>query len=160
MENEKSHEYFIKKAINLSIASIQAGTGGPYGCVVVKKGEIIAEGKNCVTSHNDPSAHAEVEAIRAACKSLNNHQLTDCIIYTSCEPCPMCLGAIYWSRAKAVYFASTREDAANAGFDDSFIYQEINQSPELRNIPFIHIQDSEAGKAFQIWNDKQDKLEY
>ena len=118
MENEKSHEYFIKKAISLSIESIEAGTGGPYGCVIVKDGKIIAEGKNNVTSHHDPSAHAEVEAIRAACKTLNNHQLTDCIIYTSCEPCPMCLGAIYWSRAKAVYYASTKEDAAKAGFDD------------------------------------------
>lgn len=160
MENEKSHEYFIKIAVSLSIESIEAGTGGPYGCVVVKDGEIIAEGKNCVTSKNDPSAHAEVEAIRAACKTLNSHQLTDCIIYTSCEPCPMCLGAIYWSRAKAVFYSNTREDAANAGFDDSFIYEEINQTPALRNIPFIHIQDSEAEKAFQIWNDTQDKLEY
>ncbi len=160
MENEKSHEYFIKRAIRLSIESIEAGTGGPYGCVVVKDGEIIAEGKNNVTSHKDPSAHAEVEAIRAACKTLNNHQLTDCIIYTSCEPCPMCLGAIYWSRAKAVYYASTKEDAAKAGFDDSFIYEEINKDPSFRKIPFINIRDSDAGKAFQIWNDAQDKSLY
>src|SRR3990167_1516342 len=126
------HKKFMSHAIRLSITKMVEGKGGPFGAVVVKNGKIIAEGFNKVTSTNDPSAHAEVVAIRNACKKLKSFQLTGCEIYTSCEPCPMCLGAIYWARPDRVYFANTREDAANIGFDDQFIYEEINRSIQKR----------------------------
>ncbi|MEC1085105.1 nucleoside deaminase, partial [Bacillus paralicheniformis] len=116
-----NHETFLQRAIDLAVESVKSGTGGPFGAVIVKDGQIIAEGKNNVTTSNDPTAHAEVTAIRLACEALGDYQLNDCILYTSCEPCPMCLGAIYWARPKEVYFAAQHSDAASAGFDDSFI---------------------------------------
>lgn len=151
---------FIKHAISLSENGMQSNAGGPFGAVVVKNGKIIAEGFNCVTSHNDPTAHAEVVAIRKACEKLNSFQLDDCIIYTSCEPCPMCLGAIYWARPKAVYYACTKEDAAKIGFDDHFIYDEIETDIANRKIKFINILREEGQQVFKIWEEKEGRIDY
>src|SRR5438445_5340214 len=128
---------FMVRAIQLSIDGVQSGRGGPFGAVIVRDGKILAEGMNQVTSTNDPTAHAEVLAIREACKKLGVFELKDCELYTSCEPCPMCFGAIYWARLARVYFANTAEDAARIGFDDSFIYNELKQPSALRSIPTI-----------------------
>ena len=147
----------MSRAIELSVEGMQKGDGGPFGAVVVRDDQIIAEGWNKVLVSNDPTAHAEVTAIRLACQKLNSFQLTDCTIYTSCEPCPMCLGAIYWSRPQAVYYANTKDDAAAINFDDSFIYYEIGLDKEQRSIPFIQLQYDQAGTAFKIWQSKQDK---
>lgn len=150
----------MSRAIELSVEGMQKGDGGPFGAVVVRDDQIIAEGWNKVLVSNDPTAHAEVTAIRLACQKLNSFQLTDCTIYTSCEPCPMCLGAIYWSRPQAVYYANTKDDAAAINFDDSFIYYEIGLDKEQRSIPFIQLQYDQAGTAFKIWQSKQDKQAY
>lgn len=153
-------EKFMQEAIALSAKGIQNNEGGPFGCVVVKDDKIVGRGNNSVTSLNDPTAHAEVMAIREACKNLDTFQLTDCEIYTSCEPCPMCLGAIYWARPKVVYFANTRTDAANIGFDDSFIYEEISADISERKIPLIPMQQQAALDVFKAWSEKLDKTEY
>lgn len=159
MITEKDKE-FIKRAIALSEKGMNADAGGPFGALVVKNGEIIAEGFNQVTSSNDPTAHAEVVAIRKACEKLGAFQLDDCIIYTSCEPCPMCLGAIYWSRPKAIYYACTKEDAAEIGFDDHFIYDEIDKNIEDRNVKFINLNREEGRVVFKKWEDKEGKTNY
>ena len=151
---------FMQRAIELAREGMEAGAGGPFGSVVVRDGEIIAEGYNGVTSNNDPTAHAEVTAIREACQKLGTFQLEDCEIYTSCEPCPMCLGAIYWARPKAVYYACSREDAAAIDFDDQLIYDEIDAGIENRQIPFKQIQREEALGVFDAWQKKSDKIEY
>src|SRR5690606_24737844 len=130
------HEALMQEAINLSIKGMNNNEGGPFGAIVVKDGKIVGRGNNKVTSTNDPTAHAEVVAIRDACKNLGSFQLDGCIIYTSCEPCPMCLGAIYWARPDKVFYACTKEDAADAGFDDAFIYREIDADYASRSIPF------------------------
>ena len=151
---------FLERAIELSKQGMQSGKGGPFGCVVVYENEIVGEGSNMVTSSNDPTAHAEVVAIRAACTKLNTYQLTGCEIYTSCEPCPMCLGAIYWARPKRVIYANTREEAAAIEFDDEFIYNEINAPMAERKIPFLHQPHPEAARIFEIWKNLPDKLKY
>ena len=151
---------FMKAAILAASEGLKLGKGGPFGAVVVKDGKIIAVGSNHVTSTNDPTAHAEVMAIREACRVLGTYQLSDCEIYTSCEPCPMCMGAIYWARRKKVYYASTRHDAAAAGFDDSFIYDELNVDPKDRAIPFIHLDEESAATLFSTWNTSELKKEY
>ncbi len=151
---------FMRRAIELAEEGMDSNTGGPFGAVIVKNGEIIAEGCNKVTSHNDPTAHAEVDAIRTACKKLNTFQLDDCIIYTSCEPCPMCLGAIYWARPKKVFYGCTREDAADIEFDDQLIYDEIAVGISNRQIEFTNGMRNEAIKVFQKWNSKTDRTEY
>lgn len=151
---------FMIEAINMAEENIRSGKGGPFGAIVVKNGEIIAKGANHVTTNNDPTAHAEVVAIREACKVLGDFQLIGCEVYTSCEPCPMCLGAIYWARPDRFYYGGSKQDAAKAGFDDSFIYKEINKNPDQRSIPgFQHLQQ-EAVKVFQIWLDNENKTEY
>lgn len=150
----------MQRAIELAREGMEAGAGGPFGSVVVKEGEIIAEGFNGVTSNNDPTAHAEVTAIRAACQKLGTFQLTDCEIYTSCEPCPMCLGAIYWARPRAVYYACSRQDAADIDFDDQLIYDEIDAGIENRQIPFVQFQRDNALAVFNAWKNKTDKIEY
>ncbi len=150
----------MREAIRLSLENMRAGKGGPFGAVVVKDGNIIARGFNQVTSTNDPTAHAEVTAIREACKILGSFQLSGCELYTSCEPCPMCLGAIYWARPDKVYYANTKQDAADIGFDDDFIYQELTIDYADRSIPFAQIQREEALVAFQEWANKEDKVEY
>ncbi|HVD96586.1 MAG TPA: nucleoside deaminase [Cytophagaceae bacterium] len=154
------HEQFMQAAIELSLLGPTENKGGPFGAVVVKDGKIIGRGSNQVTSALDPTAHAEVVAIRDACKNLNSFQLDGCILYTSCEPCPMCLGAIYWARPDKVYYANTREDAANIGFDDSMIYQELKKDFSERKIPFVQLGRAEALNAFQVWKDKTDKTRY
>lgn len=150
----------MQRAIDLAKKGIDSNSGGPFGAVVVKNNEIIAEGFNKVTSTNDPTAHAEIVAIKEACKKLGSFQLDDCIIYTSCEPCPMCLGAIYWARPKKVYYACNREDAAMIDFDDQFIYDEIDKPIENRQITFDNIMRNNAIKVFKNWKDKSDKIEY
>lgn len=151
---------FMERAIELAHNGMQKNQGGPFGCVIVKNGSIIAEGNNRVNSDNDPTAHAEIVAIRNACKTLDDFQLNDCEIYTSCEPCPMCLGAIYWARPNRVFYAATREDAAKAGFDDDFIYQELDISPKERSIPMIPAERESALKLFVDWKHKEDKTVY
>ncbi len=151
---------FMARAIQLSIDNVLRGRGGPFGAAVVKGNVIIGEGVNQVTSTNDPTAHAEVLAIRESCKKLGVFALEGCEIYTSCEPCPMCLGAIYWARLSRVYFANTAADASNFGFNDSLIYREISQPHSLRKIPMIQLMREEALAAFRAWKDKPDKIEY
>lgn len=151
---------FMQRAIELSSIGMQSDKGGPFGCVIVKDGKIIGEGYNQVTSTNDPTAHAEVVAIRNACKNLNTFQLDGCEVYTSCEPCPMCLGAIYWARPDKIFFANTRQDAADIGFDDSFIYDEIGEELSARKIPMIALGRTEALQVFEAWKNKTDKKEY
>ncbi|WP_199851632.1 nucleoside deaminase [Brumimicrobium mesophilum] len=150
---------FMRKAIELSRESISNG-GGPFGAVIVKEGKIISSTSNSVTIDKDPTAHAEINAIRAACKAIDSNELIGCEIYSSCEPCPMCLGAIYWSRIDKLYFANTKKDAANIGFDDSFIYEEIEKPIEHRSIKTIQFLGDEAIIAFQEWDEKLDKTEY
>ena len=150
----------MRRAIALAQNGIDANAGGPFGAIVVKDGEIIAEGCNRVTSTNDPTAHAEVVAIRQACEKLKSFQLDNCTIYTSCEPCPMCLGAIYWARPKQVFFAATREDAAHIGFDDQFIYDEIEKPINERQMKIFNLMREEALVVFQNWANKADKTEY
>src|SRR5580693_8852186 len=156
----KSPNPFMARAIALSLENVRTGAGGPFAAVVVKDGEIIAEGANAVTTTNDPTAHAEVVAIREACRKLNSFDLQGCEIYTSCEPCPMCLGAIYWARPARVYFANSAADASTAGFDDSFIYREIQQRHAKRKIPMIQMMREEALVAFRAWENKPNKIEY
>jgi len=151
---------FMARAIQLSIDNVLRGRGGPFGAVVVKGNAIVGEGVNQVTSTNDPTAHAEVLAIRESCKKLGVFDLEGCEIYTSCEPCPMCLGAIYWARLSRVYFANTAADASDIGFSDSLIYQEISQPHARRKIPMIQLMREEALAALRAWKDKPDKIEY
>jgi tRNA(Arg) A34 adenosine deaminase TadA len=151
---------FMEMAIRLAQTGIDENAGGPFGAVVVKDDEVIGRGQNCVTSTNDPTAHAEVMAIREACQTLNSFQLDDCVLYTSCEPCPMCLGAIYWARPEKIYYAGTRDDAARAGFDDQFIYDEIAGEIEDRQIETINLLRAEALILFENWKNKEDKIEY
>ena len=158
--NKKDHSYFMNEAVKAAIKGMDANEGGPFGCVIVKDGEIIGRGNNMVTSTNDPTAHAEVTAIRNACKKLNSFQLDGCIIYTSCEPCPMCLGAIYWARPSKVFYGSNKKDAANIGFDDQFIYDEIPLPFNKRSIPFEQCEREIALKPFQMWSTKESKTEY
>lgn len=153
-------DFFMREAIALSRLNLQNHEGGPFGCVVVKDGRIIGKGYNKVIASNDPTAHAEIEAIRDACKSLGTFQLEGCEIYTSCEPCPMCMGAIYWARPSVVYFGNTREDAAEIGFDDSMIYDEMNASLHERKIPVINRQREDALEVFKQWHYKTDKPTY
>lgn len=151
---------FMEEAIRLAVENVKNNTGGPFGAVVVKEGKIISACGNSVTPDNDPTAHAEVNAIREACRKLGTYQLDGCEVYASCEPCPMCLGAIYWARPAKVYYASTKEDAAKAGFDDSFIYKEIALPEAGRKIPFLNEKEKTAGQEFKLWQEMTDKSEY
>lgn len=153
-------EKFLKRAVELAEENITSGKGGPFGAVVVRNGIIIAEGSNHVTHHNDPTAHAEIVAIRKACSELDTFQLNDCDIYCSCEPCPMCLGAIYWARPRAVYFAAGKYDASQAGFDDSFIYDEILVPPADRKIKTVQVKLPEAISVFRKWTETEHKIPY
>jgi guanine deaminase len=151
---------FMARAIELAIDNVRSGRGGPFGAVVVKDGRVLAEGTNRVTSLNDPTAHAEVIAMRTACAALGAFQLDGCDLYTTCEPCPMCLGAIYWARPARVYFAATAADAAAAGFDDAFIYQQIALPRAEREIPFLELMREESLACFRAWAEKQDRIDY
>lgn len=152
-------EEFMKEATTLSLKNVADG-GGPFGAIVVKAGKVIGKGVNGVTRMNDPTAHAEINAIRNACENIGSFDLKGCQIYTSCEPCPMCLGAIYWSRIDHIYYANTKSDAASIGFDDQFIYDEIGKAYKNRKIPFIKVNDKTAIVAFDAWRDKVDKVRY
>lgn len=153
-------EQFMRRAISLAQQGIDAGAGGPFGAVVVLDGKIVGEGCNQVTSTNDPTAHAEVVAIRNACQKLNSFQLDGCVLYTSCEPCPMCLGAIYWARPAQMFFACTREDAAAIGFDDHFIYDEIERPIGERHIKSVNLLRNAGLTVFENWTNKTDKTKY
>ncbi len=150
----------MRRAIRLSIENATSGKGGPFAAIVVRDGCVIAEGTNCVTSAQDPTAHAEVVAIREACRKLGTFQLDGCDIYTSCEPCPMCMGAIYWARPARVFYAAAAEDAASVGFDDAFILQQLCLPPSKRSIRLIPMLRDEAQEAFHAWERKPDKVEY
>jgi guanine deaminase len=154
------HTEFLRQAIDLAVENAKSGEGGPYGAVIVKDNQLIAASGNKVTSAVDPTAHAEVMAIRLACKMLNDFQLQGCTLYSSCEPCPMCLGAIYWARLEKVYYACSRQDAAAANFDDSFIYDEISVPPHQRRIAMLHLNLPNAMRPFDIWAEKSDKVLY
>jgi guanine deaminase len=151
---------FMQMAIDLSLQNIQSGKGGPFGAVIVKNGAIVATGCNRVTSTNDPTAHAEIVAIREACRVLQTFQLKGCELYTSCEPCPMCLGAIYWARVDRIYYGSTKTDAAQIGFDDLFIYEELELPMSDRHLPTIPLMREEALAAFRAWDSQVDQVEY
>ncbi len=150
----------MQLAIQLSEQNVDQGKGGPFGAVVVKDGKVIAKSANKVTSSNDPTAHAEVSAIRAACKKLKTFDLSGCVIYTSCEPCPMCLGAIYWARLDKIYYANTKVDAAAIGFDDQFIYEELDLEMNQRRLPIVQLMREEAQIAFKKWEQSPLKIEY
>lgn len=158
--NTDTHENFMRDAIALSRSNMQANTGGPFGAVIVKDGKVVGRGANKVTTANDPTAHAEVVAIRDACKNLNDFSLKGCTIYSSCEPCPMCLSAIYWARLDHLYFANTQQDAADIDFDDSFLYEQVALPMETRTLPCQHILRDEALSVFQEWASKLDKTPY
>jgi tRNA(Arg) A34 adenosine deaminase TadA len=150
----------MQRAIALATENVLSGAGGPFGAVVVRNNEIIASGVNQVTSTNDPTAHAEVVAIRAACKALGSFQLAGCAVYTSCEPCPMCLAALYWSRCDAIFYGNSAADAAAAGFDDSFLYEEVKRPLDQRRIPMIRLLADQAIESFNTWCAQPDKIEY
>lgn len=150
----------MERAIRLSVEHVRAGLGGPFAALVVRNGAVIAEGANQVTALNDPTAHAEIVAIRAACQALRNFQLSDCELYTTCEPCPMCLGAIYWAQLKKIHYAATREDAAEAGFDDSFIYDQLKLPPQARKIAMAQLMREQALEAFREWERSPTKVRY
>jgi guanine deaminase len=161
MENpEKSERDYMREAIRLSIENVRSGKGGPFAALIVKDGVILSRGTNLVTALNDCTAHAEIVAIREACKTLDSYRLDGCDIYASCEPCPMCLGAIYWARPSRVFFAATRKDATGAGFDDSLIYAELSRPFETRRIPTAQLLREESLAAFDEWRKKVDKIEY
>ena len=150
---------FMTRAIELSMESVNSG-GGPFGSIIVKNGKVISEGSNKVTLNNDPTAHGEIVAIRQACKNLNNFNLSGCELYSTCEPCPMCLSAIYWARIEKIYYANTRKDAQNIDFDDSLIYSELLKNNDKRKIPMIQMMRNEALKVFELWDIKTDKVKY
>lgn len=151
---------FLRQAIELAKEGVEQGKGGPFGCVIVRDGQVVGKGCNQVTSTNDPTAHAEVVAIRDACRVLGDYQLAGCDVYTSCEPCPMCLGALYWARPQRVVYAATRHEAAGAGFDDAFIYKEINLGMKDRRIPFEHLAMSDAEVLFELWKERGNRRLY
>ncbi|MCL4138167.1 UNVERIFIED_CONTAM: hypothetical protein GTU68_043986 [Idotea baltica] len=156
----EEHLKYMREAIRLSVENVQSGRGGPFGAVIVKDGQIVGRGANQVTSSQDPTAHAEVVAIRNACKELGTFQLTGCILYTSCEPCPMCLGAIYWARPDKVYYGNSKEDAAAIQFDDQFIYEELEKPISARQMPTEQLLRDQALTAFEEWTASQEKIEY
>src|SRR4051812_32587712 len=156
----ESDKKFMQRAIELAQQGMDSNSGGPFGCVVAKNGEIIGEGCNRVTSTNDPTAHAEIVAIREACKKLGAFQLDGCVVYTSCEPCPMCLGAIYWARPAGIFFAATRVDAANAGFDDETFYDELEKPNEDRQLKMAALLRERSQEVFKAWTARTDKVEY
>jgi guanine deaminase len=154
------HHTFMREAAELAHANVVAGKGGPFGAVIVREGKVIGRGTNLVTSANDPTAHAEVTAIRNACRDLGTFTLAGCEIYTSCEPCPMCLAAIYWARIEKIFFANTREDAARIGFDDDHLYREMTLTHDQRSTPIQPLRSDEAQATFKLWTAKADKIPY
>jgi guanine deaminase len=160
MKGKQMSTNFMRRAIDFALQNVRTAKGGPFAALVVKDGELVAKGTNLVTATNDPTAHAEVVAIREACRKLGTFQLSGCDLFTTCEPCPMCLGAIYWARPARVFYASTSADAAAAGFDDAFIYDELKKTPELRKIPMLQMHREESLAIFAAWSQQQDKKPY
>jgi guanine deaminase len=160
LQPEPQHRQWLQQAIALSEANVREGRGGPFGAVIVKNGEVVGSGTNLVTTHHDPTAHAEVLAIREAGRKLGTHDLRGCVLYASCEPCPMCLGAILWARIDAVYFANNQDDAARAGFDDAHFYREVALPPEQRELPMHWLVIDGAGGAFRLWDESPGKVLY
>ncbi|GGI24148.1 nucleoside deaminase [Pedobacter mendelii] len=160
MEIKQQHEDFMRMAVELSVKNVSECIGGPFGAVIVKDGKVIAKSANKVTTTNDPTAHAEVSAIRLACTALNTFDLSGCVIYTSCEPCPMCLGAIYWSRIETIYYANTKADAAHIGFDDKFIYEELDKPMDKRTLPVVQMMRDDAMEAFKLWETSPMRRDY
>jgi guanine deaminase len=156
----EAREEFLVLAFEVALQGVESGAGGPFGAVIVRGDEVLARAHNQVISTNDPTAHAEIGAIRAACAVLNSFQLDDCELYASCEPCPMCLGAIYWARPRAVFFSATRDDAAAAGFDDAFVYEELALPPAERTLPMSRVKHPGAASPFAAWAAKPDRVEY
>ena len=156
----QAREEFLVMAFEVALQGVESGEGGPFGAVVVRDDEVLASAHNQVVGTNDPTAHAEIGAIRAACATLGSFQLDGCDLYASCEPCPMCLGAIYWARPRAVFYSATRQDAAQAGFDDAYVYEEIALPPEARTLPMQRVEHPEAGAPFAAWAAKPDRVEY
>lgn len=157
---DDTHQYYLREAVALARTHMHQGAGGPFGALIVRDGQIIGQGWNRVTSHNDPTAHAEVSAIRAACESVGDFSLAGSVIYTSCEPCPMCLGAIWWARIEAIYYASTRDDAARAGFDDAALYREVSLGIPDRQLPLLRYALAEADDLMKAWISMDDKIPY
>lgn len=157
---DSKHEIFMRMAIELSAQNVLQSLGGPFGAVIVKNGKVIAKSANKVTSSNDPTAHAEVAAIRLACKKLKTFDLSGCVVYTSCEPCPMCLGALYWARVDTIYYGNTKADAAAINFDDQFIYEELDKTLDQRKLPIIQLLRDEAQEAFKLWHKSAMKIDY
>jgi tRNA(Arg) A34 adenosine deaminase TadA len=160
MSSSTSPDTFLHKAIEMAVQNVTAGQGGPFAALIVQEGEVIGRGTNVVTTINDPTAHAEVTAIRRACDAQDDFELTGCTMYATCEPCPMCLGAAYWARLDRVYYAATREDAAAAGFDDDHIYEELSKPPSDRRLPMTQTLQGEARRPFEAWNDYEDRVHY
>ncbi|WP_316797987.1 nucleoside deaminase [Pedobacter frigidisoli] len=160
MGNKLNHDDFMRMAIELSVRNVSENLGGPFGAVIVKNGSLIAGSANRVTATNDPTAHAEVSAIRLACDKLNTFDLSGCIVYTSCEPCPMCLGAIYWAKIDAIYFANTKADAESIGFSDKFIYEELDKPMHNRSLPVVQLMRDEAMQAFKLWETSPSRITY
>lgn len=160
LDEREHHHHFMDEAIRMAESNLESNNGGPFGAVVVKDGRIISKGANSVIKTNDPTAHAEIVAIRQACEALNDFQLTDCDIYCSCEPCPMCLGALYWARPARIFFAASREDAAEAGFDDAFIYNELYKQTSERKIEMRQLKHEDAKAVFKKWTDLDRKIPY
>lgn len=158
--NKEQDKSFLRQAVELARRGVEEGIGGPFGCIIVRDGKIVGKGCNEVTSRNDPTAHAEIVAVRDACRQLGDYQLTGCDVYASCEPCPMCLGALYWARPRRVIYAATRDEAAGAGFDDAFIYKEIGLTQGERKIPFVYQPVEEAMELFELWREKGDRKLY
>ena len=158
--DQGEHRRWLERAIQLSAEGASSGAGGPFSCVIVRDGVVIGEGNNRVLADDDPTAHAEVVAIRRACAAIGSNQLTGCVVYASCEPCPMCLGAIYWARPAAVYYANTQQEAAAIGFDDALIYREIERPPAERTIPFVRMDVTSARQPFAEWAARSDGLRY
>ncbi|MEO8794146.1 MAG: nucleoside deaminase [Daejeonella sp.] len=159
-KEQQQHQKYMRMAISLSKQNVEQSKGGPFGAVIVKDGKVIAKSANKVTTSNDPTAHAEVSTIRLACKKLKTFDLSGCVIYTSCEPCPMCLGAIYWAHLDVIYYANTKKDAAEIGFDDQFIYDEIDLPMEQRKLPVTQLLRDEAMEAFKLWDSSDMKIDY
>jgi guanine deaminase len=159
-QQPQGNPIFMQQAIALATENVTSGAGGPFGAVVVRNGEVIATGVNRVTLSNDPTAHAEITAIRAACQALTTFQLTGCVVYTSCEPCPMCLAAIYWSRCSAIFYGNTAADAAQIGFDDSFLYAEVKKPLADRSIPIVQLLSDQAIASFQAWREQTERIDY
>jgi tRNA(Arg) A34 adenosine deaminase TadA len=160
MSSPASPETFLHEAIEMAVQNVTAGQGGPFAALIVRDGEIVGRGTNVVTTINDPTAHAEVTAIRRACDAQDDFELTGCTMYTTCEPCPMCLGAAYWARLDRIYYAATREDAAAAGFDDDHIYEELSKPPADRRLPMTKALPNQAQRPFEAWADAEDRVPY